>query len=206
MPILKDKYGKKGQQIRSKYQNREFNKAIEEMAPVGISTEQKKQIDAENYRNSPLSNQQVTRTTQPISSVAGVSSVSRDQTEEQNLDINNFTFLSANKEYILFKLSEGESINDIIIHNYNTAAKDCVISLYWTVRDQSEAFFTISNGVATSVRGIPYLGRVFGSNFPPSATVSLGDVLSNTFKNTRKDIYFYVISELAGPSITYSKG
>jgi hypothetical protein len=205
MPILKDKYGKKGQQIRSKYQTREINKAIEEMTPIGLSTEQKKQIEIENYRNSAVSNQQVSRVTQPSISAAGASS-SQSQIEEVNLDINSFTFLSANTASLLFKLSEGQSINDIIIHNYNTASKDCVISLYWTVGDQSEAFFTISNGVATDIRGIPYLGRVFGSNFPPSATVSLGDILSNTFKNTRKDIYFYVISELAGPSITYSKG
>ena len=185
MPILKDKYGKKGQQIRSKYQNREFNRVIEEAAPVGISTEQKKQIDTENYRNSPISNQQ-----------------------EQNLDINNFTFLSANTVSLLFKLSEGESINDVIIHNYNTVSggKDCVISLYWTTGDQVDASFTVSNGLITAFTNIPYLGRVFGSNFPHSATVSLGDILSNTFKNTNKDIYFYAVSQIAGPNITYSKG
>ena len=198
---------KKGQQIRSKYQTREINKAIEEMTPIGLSTEQKKQIEIENYRNSAVSNQQVSRVTQPSISAAGVSS-SQSQIEEVDLDINNFTVLSGDRVSLLFKLSEGESINDIIIHNYNTfsGGKDCVISLYWTVGDQSNVSFTASDGLITVFTGIPYLGRVFGSNFPPSATVSLGDMLSNTFKNTNKDIYFYVVSQLAGPSITYSKG
>jgi hypothetical protein len=205
MPILKDKYGKKGQQIRSKYQTREINKAIEEISPTGLSTEQKKQIEVENYRNSSISNQQVSRVTQSLSSVAGISS-SKDQTEERDLDINSFTFLSADSISLLFKLSAGQSVNDIIIHNYNSVSKDCFITLYWTIGDQDNASFTVSHGIVTAFTGIPYLARVFGSNFPPFATVSLGDILSNTFKNTNKDIYFYVSSLLAGPSITYSKG
>jgi len=210
MPILKDKYGKKEQQIRSKYLREigQTREALELEASMGLTTEQKKQIEVENYRKSPISNQQVSRVTQTTSSVVGASSVSRDQAEEQNLDINNFTVLSGDKAFLLFKLSEGESINDIIIHNYNTVSegRDCVISLYWTIGDQDNASFTVSKGLITAFTNIPYLGRVFGSNFPHSATVSLGEMLSNTFKNTKKDIYFYIVSEIAGPSITYSKG
>lgn len=197
MPIIKDKYSKKGQQIRSKYEKRTANKATRGDAPFGISTEQKKQMEAENYRNNIANIQEVTSSQAVLSNSNDISI---------SYDINHFIFSSANTASLIFKLSEGQSINDIIIHNYNTVSKDNVISLYWTIGDQDLASFTVSNGVITAFSGIPYLARIFGSNFPHSATVSLKDIVSSTFKNTNKDIYFYAVAELAGPSITYSKG
>ena len=44
MPIIKDKYGAKGSATRSKYQTRKKNKAIMEPAPVGVGTDQKKEL------------------------------------------------------------------------------------------------------------------------------------------------------------------
>ena len=44
MPIIKDKYGAKGSQTRSKFLTRSKNKAISDSVPEGLSTQQKQEL------------------------------------------------------------------------------------------------------------------------------------------------------------------
>ena len=50
MPYIKDKYKAKGGNVRSSYVNRKENPAIKEAAPVGLTNQQRDQINAENFR------------------------------------------------------------------------------------------------------------------------------------------------------------
>jgi len=60
MPIIKDKYGAKGSQTRSKFLTRTENKATTEPAPLGVSTEQKRELFKDTYRVNPKNKGQVT--------------------------------------------------------------------------------------------------------------------------------------------------
>ena len=53
MPIIKDKYGARGSQTRSKFITRKQNPAIQQEAPTGLSTAQKEEINKQNYRATP---------------------------------------------------------------------------------------------------------------------------------------------------------
>ena len=47
----KDKYKAKGGNVRSSFVNRKENPAIKESAPVGLTNQQRDQINAENFKN-----------------------------------------------------------------------------------------------------------------------------------------------------------
>jgi hypothetical protein len=185
MPIIKDKYGAKGSKIRSKFQTRKINKAI--INPVltsetGIETQQSQESFNKQYRESIISKEAASN----LSSIGG------------------YNFTSANTANLIFTLSPGESLNDVIIHNYNASAADNNIQICWSVGDQKDASFTISSGIVTAVAGIS-ITRLFASEFPYLGTVTIGHVVRNIFTNVNKKIYFYGVSAVAGPSITFSK-
>ena len=198
MPIIKDKYGAKGSQTRSKFVTRTQNPATKQDIPTGLSTEQKEEINKQNYRASAAG--QKTSSITPISqTLDAVGAVVKD-----NFKINYKSISAANTVTQLFKLSEGDSLQDIVIHNYSTSALDNTISIYWSAGEQVFGGFTVSGGLITAFSGINMV-RLFGSGFPHLATISLRDALVNTFQNVSKDIYFYGVALYAGPDITYAK-
>ena len=201
MPIIKDKYGAKGSQTRSKFVTRTQNPATKQDIPTGLSTEQKEEINKQNYRASAAG--QKTSSITPISqTLDAVGAVVKD-----NFKINYKSISAANTVTQLFKLSEGDSLQDIVIHNYHSsgaAGLDNTISIYWSAGEQVNGTFTVSAGLITAFSGINMV-RLFGSGFPHLATISLRDALVNTFQNVSKDIYFYGVALYAGPDITYAK-
>jgi len=207
MAIIKDKYSKKGAQIRSKYETRKDNKAIKFAPPSGLSTQQKQQIDTRNYRSSAVNAPQISQQTISVSSAGSNTGVaSRAESVTQDYNIGHFSFESANTVGLITKISTGESLKDIIIHNYNTTSAESTISIYWSVGDQDNISFTVSSGLITVTTGVSYMTRFFGADFPHLSTVSLRDILFDNFSNVGKDIYFYGVSQKAGPNITYVKG
>ena len=50
MPIIKDKYKSKGDNIRSTYVNRKENRSIQESAPTGLTNQQRDQLAADDFR------------------------------------------------------------------------------------------------------------------------------------------------------------
>ena len=193
MPIIKDKYGARGSQTRSKFITRKQNPAIQQEAPTGLSTAQKEEINKQNYRATPEG--QKTSSVSPISQIL-----------QNNFKINYSSFSNVNTVQELFKLNKGDSLQDIVIHNYHSSEATTsinTISIYWSAGNQLNGSFTVSGGLITAFTGINMV-RLFGSSFPHLATVSLRDALANTFQNVSKDIYFYGVVLYAGPDITYS--
>ena len=196
MPIIKDKYGARGSQTRSKFITRKENPAIQQDAPTGPSTAQKEEINKQNYRASAAGQK-----TSSILPSAGTS-VAQDK-----FKINYKSISEVNTVTQLFKLTKGDSLQDIVIHNYHSSEATTsinTISIYWSAGNQLNGSFTVSVGLITAFTGINMV-RLFGSSFPHLATVSLRDALANTFQNVSKDIYFYGVALYAGPDITYAK-
>tara|TARA_R100001086_G_scaffold7631_1_gene4441 strand:- start:17 stop:613 length:597 start_codon:yes stop_codon:yes gene_type:complete len=194
MPYIKDKYKAKGGNVRSSYVNRKENPAIKEAAPVGLSNQQRDQINAENFRatsNESAQNQLVatglqtttTATAEPLSHLKG------------------FVIQEANVVQEILTLQQGSSLNNIIIHNTYTA--NAVINIYWSAGDQSQASFTVSTGNVTNFKGIS-LVTIFGNDFVANGTISLEHLVAATYKNVSNPITFYAVSSIAGPSITLS--
>ena len=195
MPIIKDKYGARGSQTRSKFITRKQNPAIQQDAPTGLSTEQKEEINKQTYRATPEG--------QKTSSISSPTS----QILQNNFKINYTSLSNTNTVTQLFKLTKGDSLQDIVIHNYYSSASASLnntISIYWSTGNQLNGSFTVSGGLITAFTGISMV-RLFGSSFPHLATISLRDALANTFQNVSKDIYFYGVVLYAGPDITHSK-
>ena len=201
MPIIKDKYGAKGSKTRSKFVTRTENPAIQQDTPTGLSTAQKEEINKQNYRASAAG--QKTSSLSPKSQTLDIA----DTVVKDNFKINYTSISVANTVTRLFKLSEGDSLQDIVIHNYHSTAASTLnntISIYWSTGNQLNGSFTVSGGLITAFTGINMV-RLFGSEFPHLATISLRDALVNTFQNVSKDIYFYGVALYAGPDITYAK-
>tara|TARA_R110002051_G_scaffold102107_2_gene173237 strand:+ start:7502 stop:8119 length:618 start_codon:yes stop_codon:yes gene_type:complete len=202
MPIIKDKYGARGSQTRSKFITRKENSAIQDQAPVGLSTAQKEEINKQNYRAS-AEGQKTSSISPPTSQISD----SVGAAVQKNFKINYTSLSSINTVTELFKLIKGDSLQDIVIHNYHSSGvttSNNIISIYWSAGDQSNGTFTVSGGFVTAFTGINMV-RLFGAQFPHLATISLKDALSNTFQNVSKDIYFYGVVSIAGPDITYAK-
>tara|TARA_R100001594_G_C3998954_1_gene254237 strand:+ start:397 stop:1020 length:624 start_codon:yes stop_codon:yes gene_type:complete len=205
MPIIKDKYKGKGSQTRSKFLTRSKDKAISESVPVGISTEQKRELLKESYRSAPENKNQTTlKATVATTTQAGVvsqASSTEEQTKESN--INSFNFKETNTVKSLFTLNEGNTLNNMIIHNYNSGGAASTIGVHWSSGDQTNISFTVSSGVITATTGATST-CLFSGQIPYLASIDLGSILNTVFKNVNKDIYFYVVSSLVGPSVTYS--
>ena len=198
MPIIKDKYGGKGSQTRSKFLTRSKNRAISESVPVGISTEQKRELLKESYRSNPENKNQ---TTLKATSISAISSSAAPQVKESVVD--GFNFISANAVKSLFTLSKGDTLNNIAIHNYNGSSAASTIGVYWSSGDQTNISFTVSSGVITATTGA-IATCLFSGEIPYLTSIDLGGILNTIFKNVNKDIYFYVVSSVVGPSVTYS--
>ena len=102
MPIIKDKYAGKGSQTRSRFLTRSKDRAVTESAPVGLTTEQKRELEKEAYRANPSNKTQVSTTT-PISVSQGITTPS----EEKIGNITGYNFVEANKAILLFTLNIG---------------------------------------------------------------------------------------------------
>ena len=196
MPIIKDKYGAKGSKTRSNFVTRKQNPAIEQDTPTGLSTGQKEEINKQKYRASAAAAK--------TSSIIPPESIILNK---DNFKINYKSISAANTVTRLFKLTQGDSLQDIVIHNYHSSVASSLlntISIYWSAGNQLNGSFTVSGGLITAFTGINMV-RLFGAEFPHLGTLSLRDELANTFQNVSKDIYFYGVALYAGPDITYAK-
>ena len=193
MPYIKDKYRGKGSNIRSTFVAREKNPANQEQAPTGLNNQQKDQISANNFRSS--SNE--TARGQSLN-VVGASTTT---TTKLISKIRGFEIEEANVALRILDLQQGSSLNNIVIHNHHTS--DANINIYWSPGDQTRATFEISSGYVTAYKGVSLL-TLFGDSFSPNATVSLQELVEHTYKNVSNPLSFYVVSSVAGPSITIS--
>ena len=143
MPIIKDKYGAKGENTRSKYITRKDNKAIV-TTPNYESTFQKTEKEASLIR-----------------SASGVSSLSYGDTAVNEkiglisgIKLGSRAGVLNTLENILI-LNKGESLKDIIISHFGAA--DSVFSLYWSTDSLLDIEYTLGTGVVEIItRGSLY--------------------------------------------------
>ena len=137
MPIIKDKYKSKGDNIRSTYVNRKENRSIQESAPTGLTNQQRDQLAADDFRKRSKESSRTGATTEaPLIDNVVTSKVA------------GYVINEASKVQKLFTLQNGSTLNNVIIQNVHTSTAN--ISLYWSHGDQSNASFTVSSDSATA--------------------------------------------------------
>jgi len=206
MPIIKDKYGAKGDSPRSKFITRDFNKAVvSETIPISdLNTQQKQANITESIRVAAGTSSRPEAVTQ---AVAGVS-LAQDQ-EKRKIIGGGITI--ADTVQNIFTLKKGESIKDIIISHYHSSGTATVTGLYWSAKPPGELLFNVSTGVITAIgdnsleRSSGDLTRIFTDTIPSSMTTSLSDAGITSFQNLTIDIYFYMLCSVLGPTYTIIK-
>jgi hypothetical protein len=189
MPIIKDKYKGKGSDIRSKFVTRENNRALINPVPVGLSTEQIKEIETKQYRDNPANASQVTTLTQS----------NKDSVVYSFLGSSNVNTLNTAK--LIITLKSGSNLNDIVINNTSSVAN--VVSLAWSSGSQENASIVASSGLITSSNN--NATTFFSATFPGEGSLSLSHVVNNIFRNVNKDVYIYAVTSVSGNiNITYN--
>ena len=191
MPIIKDKYKGKGDNIRSSYVNRKENRSIQESAPTGLTNQQRDQIAAESFRSA----------SKESSRTGSTANVSQTQTDSVfSSRVAGYVINQATTVQKLFTLQSGATLNNIIIQNVHTASAN--ISLYWSHGDQSNATFTVSSDSATAQNVT--IHKLFMDSFTINATISLAELVNTTFRNITSEVHFYALSSVANVNITTS--
>ena len=190
MPIIKDKYGAKGENIRSKYVTRKKNKALY-IDPVNYNapnTLQKKSQEAEEIRKTD--NLQYSRG-EKITSV-------------RPANITGIILSAADIVENILTLSPGDSLKDIIICYRNPSASG-IVSLHWSTTPISNLTFTVGSGIITDTSG-GTIFRLFSDTFTNNSTLALNsNNMFDSFNNVNKTIYFYAVTSVKGPEITTVK-
>jgi len=189
MPIIKDKYKSKGDNIRSTYVNRKENRSIQESAPTGLTNQQRDQIAANDFRQRSKESARTGATTEATLTDNVVTS-----------KVAGYVINEASKVQKLFTLQNGSTLNNVIIQNVHTSTAN--ISLYWSHGDQSNATFTVSSDSATGQNVT--IHKLFMESFTANATISLADLVNTTFRNVTSEVHFYALSSVAGVNITVS--
>lgn len=195
MPIIKDKYGAKGENLRSKYVTRQNTIVQDNFSGSSLSTFQKKEQEADRIRSageqqSLYDSGQITQDTEKIGLLSGY--------KLGNSGVVNIL------ENILI-LNSGESLKDIIISHLHGSATSTVFSLYWSTSSPEEIKYTLGTGVVSDVtRGTLY--RLMSDTLLSSSTLALNsNNMFDSFNNINKSIYFYAISSVRGTDLTILK-
>jgi len=189
MPIIKDKYKSKGDNIRSTYVNRKENRSIQEPAPTGLTNQQRDQIAADDFRKKSKESSRTGATLETASSDNIITS-----------KVAGYIINQASKVQKLFTLQNGSTLNNIIIQNVHTSAAN--ISVYWSHGDQSNAIFNVSSDSATAQNVT--IHKLFMESFTANATISLAELVNTTFRNVTSEVHFYALSSVANVNITVS--
>lgn len=106
-------------------------------------------------------------------------------------------------------LEEGESLKDIIISHYHGSGSSTVVSIHWS--HLSEADFSAKKVTMISTDGIisadsDFSFRLITETFPSQSVLSIANNgLSDIFNEVDKNIYFYAVCSVLGPTITALK-
>ena len=192
MPIIKDKYGAKGDNIRSKFVTRKKNKAIytDDSSSASMNTGQKKTLETENTRITDYKSHALSKaeeTARPAI-ITGVKLSTADKVEK------------------ILTLSKGESLKEIIIAHFHGSASEAIVSIYWSTSSiQDLTFTTVTSGRVFLTEG-GVIFNLFSDKFVDNTQLSFGDnFLIDSFENVSKDIYFYGVTSTRGPEITLVK-
>lgn len=187
MPIIKDKYGAKGAQARSKYVTRTNNPAI---VTESISL---------NAKTTAQKQQEQTKIIQSLTTQEIIPDVS---IKTQSISGTRLGAINTVEQVVA--LVSGESLDDIIISHYS-ASGNSTVGIYWSTSPTSGLTFTVSSGVITAVTG-GTIYRLITESFASYSTLSLASGgMFNTFNNISKNIYLYAVCSALGPEFTIIK-
>tara|TARA_R110002153_G_scaffold178808_1_gene332226 strand:+ start:136 stop:753 length:618 start_codon:yes stop_codon:yes gene_type:complete len=195
MPIIKDKYGAKGSQSRSKFVTRKENPAIvTETVNFGLSTDQVQEIRTQQIRNA--------ENPAKIGSVRFAENENNQKSTgglDSNIQsISGFHLTAPNTLQLLSTITKGESIDSIIIQCGATAN----INLFWSVSDEINIVLNSDNEIITTNNGS--LHSIFRQEVLTGNTLTITDDLFKYFGNFNKNIYLYVFSEVGGAISQYA--
>jgi len=196
MPIIKDKYGAKGENLRSKYVTRQQTIVQDNFPASSLSTFQKKEQEADRIRSSG-DQQSLYESGQTIQNTEKIGLISGYKLGSNSGLVNIL-------ENILI-LNNGESLKDIIISHFHGSATSTVFSLYWSTYSPRELSYTTGTGIITDVtKGTLY--NLMSDTLISSSTLALNsNNMFDSFNNINKTIYFYAISSVRGTDLTILK-
>ena len=181
MPIIKDKYGAKGDNPRSRYEKFTPNTTVN---TDQLNTGQKQEAATTAARiesGTNLARINITDTP-PVSPI--------DAAIPKNIE--GFEFSTANVTETAFVLEKNKSIEDIIVSHHHSSGTASVIGLYWSIKPKADLTFTLAGNGLTATPA-QSLFRVFTENFPSGSSISLRGYGAESFSNINKPIYFYAV-------------
>lgn len=192
MPIIKDKYGAKGSQSRSKFVTREFNRAIvTETINTPLNTEQ---IQAEK-----------TIKIRELEAPSILSELKTIPVHDDSKEMIGLTLDTINKLQEIVVLTKGDYLSNILVGGIVTDEANTVISLYWSYYSLESIYVNINNGIINDSKGST-ITRIFSYDLNSNATISLGsDNELKDFGNFNKDVYIYALTNTIGQDFTIIK-
>ena len=189
MPIIKDKYGAKGSQSRSKYITRSGGMSVE-LPQDNLNTEQLQAIKTKQIRELE----------QPTI-LSKIDSVPISDNKREMIGI---TLNTINSLQEIAIVSKGEYLSNILVGGIVGGA-NTIISLYWSYYLLDSFNLSISDGVITASKGSS-ITRIFSYDLTSNATISLsGDNELKDFGNFSKDVYIYALTNSEGQDFTIIK-
>ena len=193
MPIIKDKYGARGDSPRSRYEKFTANVPVDTNK---LNTEQKQEILANSARIELGTN--VAR----INSIDSPLASTIDTPQPKKIE--GFTFIAASIVETALILEANESIEDILVSHHHASSTSSVVGLYWSTTPKSDLTFTLAGDGLTATPE-QSLFRIFTETFPSGSSISLRGYGAESFSNINKIIYFYAVCSVVGPTITTIK-
>tara|TARA_R110002020_G_scaffold99566_3_gene236103 strand:+ start:228 stop:812 length:585 start_codon:yes stop_codon:yes gene_type:complete len=193
MPIIKDKYGAKGDSPRSRYEK------LSTTTPVDTSklnTGQKQEVAANIARLELGTN--ISR----INPTDSVSVSSQDTVRPRSIE--GFKPPVANTVEVAFTLEANQNIEDILISHHHSSGTSAVVGLYWSVTPKADLAITLAGNGLTAIPR-QSLFRILTESFPSGSSICLRGYGAESFSNIDKVIYFYVVCSVVGPTITVIK-
>ena len=192
MPIIKDKYGAKGSQSRSKFVTREFNRAIvTETINTPLNTEQ---IQAEK-----------TIKIRELEAPSILSELKTIPVHDDSKEMIGLTLDTINKLQEIVVLTKGDYLSNILVGGIVTEEANTVISLYWSYYSLENIIVAINNGIIIDSKGST-ITRIFSYDLNSNATISLGsDNELKDFGNFNKDVYIYALTNTIKQDFTIIK-
>tara|TARA_R110000851_G_scaffold91549_1_gene199842 strand:- start:123 stop:713 length:591 start_codon:yes stop_codon:yes gene_type:complete len=192
MPIIKDKYGAKGSQSRSKFVTREFNRAIvTETINTPLNTEQ---LQAEK-----------TTKIRELETPSILSELKTIPIHDDSKEMIGLTLNTINKLQEIVVLTKGDYLSNILVGGIVTEEANTVISLYWSYYSLENIIVAINNGIIIDSKGST-ITRIFSYDLNSNATISLGsDNELKDFGNFNKDVYIYALTNTIKQDFTIIK-
>ena len=190
MPIIKDKYGAKGSQSRSKYVTRGGGESLS-LPQDNLNTQQLQAIKTKQIRE--------------LEQPTILSKIDSVPVIDNKKEMTGVTLNTVNKLQEITIISTGEYLSNILVGGIVSGSSTTIISLYWSYYSLDSITVSVTEGFINETKGSA-ITRIFSYNLNSNATINLsGDSELKDFGNFSKDVYIYALTNLAGQDFTIIK-